>query len=154
MGGGEQDRRLWPAANTLSHTFGSDISTGGDSIDHRCACLGNNWAYCTGVCVGKVHAIEGVNTIWGAASLDQDQSSPPTAEEKLGPSGHNTVTQIHHSVLYNPSSHLRLASTCCPAAFRVSEYEDRGQQGREDAQPPLLLLSWSGEGLEAFLGFN
>lgn len=34
------------------------------------------------VCACNIDAIERVNTIWGAAALDRDQSSPPTAEEK------------------------------------------------------------------------
>lgn len=29
---------------TNVHIFGFNRSTGGDSIDHRCTCLGNNWA--------------------------------------------------------------------------------------------------------------
>lgn len=35
--------------------------------------------------VSKVDVTEWVNTIWGAALLDQDQSSPLTAEDDLGP---------------------------------------------------------------------
>lgn len=105
--------------------------------------------------MSKVDVIEQVNTIWEqrhwtrtkAVHLLQRKNSMLLAITK------SVCSQIHHSALYNPSSHLRLASTCCPAAFRPSEYEDGGQQGREDAQPPLLL-SWSGEGLEGFLGFN
>lgn len=54
VGGGGQDRRSWPAAthsHKHTHIFGSNMSTGGDSIDHRCACPGNSRDYCTGVCV-------------------------------------------------------------------------------------------------------
>lgn len=29
---------------TNVHIFGFNRSTGGDSMDHRCTCLGNNWA--------------------------------------------------------------------------------------------------------------
>lgn len=40
---------------------------------------------CAFVDVSKVDVTEWVNTIWGAALLDQDQSSPLTAEDDLGP---------------------------------------------------------------------
>ena len=150
---------MWPAANTRSHIFGSNMSTGGDSIDHRCACLGNNRAYCTGVCVfgdmSKVEVIEQVNTIWEqrhwtktkAVHLLQRKNSPLLATTQP------VCSQIHHPALYNPFSHLRLHP---PAALQLPDRlntRTAAKRGGEDALPPLLL-SWSGEGLEGFLGFN
>lgn len=124
---------------THSHIFGSSMSTGGESIDHRCACLGNNRDYCVCVCVcvfgevSKVDVIEQVNTIWEqrhwtrtkAVHLLQRKNSALLDITQPG------CSQIHRSLLYNPSSHLRLESTCCPAASRPSPYEDGGQQGEE-----------------------
>ena len=65
----------------------------------------------------------------GSTALDQNQSSPPTTEEGLGASGRNSQAPARFTAQYS-------TSTCCPAAFRLSQYEDVGQQGRETAQPP------------------
>lgn len=103
---------------------------------------------CAFVDLSKVDVTEWVNTIWVAALLDQDQSSPLTAEDDLGPPSPSPSnwSQIRQS------SHLRLTSTCRPAAFNNCEWGCRPMEERCSAA--LFLLSGSREGLEAFLGFN
>lgn len=94
--------------------FGSNMSTGGDTIDHRCACLGNNWAYCTGVCVrvfgkmSKVDVIEQVNTIWERRHWTRTKAVHLLQRKKLGAFGHNTVSLQPESTLSTPQSVLPL----------------------------------------------
>lgn len=159
MGEGGQDRRSSPAANT--HIFLAPIRAQVVRVSITGVLVWGISGPIAQVCVcvfgkmSKVDVIEQVNTIWEqrhwtrtkAVHLLQRKNSEPLAITQ------SVSSQIHHSVLHNPSSHLRPASTCCPAAFRASEYEDGGQQGSEAAQPSLLF-SWSGEGLEGLLGFN
>lgn len=73
---------------------------------------------CVFVDASKVDVTEWVNTIWGAALLDPDQSSPLTAEDDPPPSPSSSWSQIHQS---DPSSHLRLTSTRRPSAFHNCE---------------------------------
>lgn len=106
---------------------------------------------CVFVDVSKVDATEWVNTIWAAALLDPDQSSPLTGEDDLAASpnprphqaGARATNQIHPPT-------LRLT---CPPALHSWGWGRRPME--ESRSAALLLLFWgSREGLEAFLGFN
>lgn len=102
---------------------------------------------CVFVDASKVDVTEWVNTIWGAALLDPDQSSPLTAEDDNPPPTHQTGARLTNQI------HPPTQGSPPPAGLQlfITVNEDVGQWKRE-AQLPSPPRE--GEELEAFLGFN
>lgn len=131
---GGQHRQLWPAANTFSHIFGSNLSAGGDSIDHRCACRGNNRASCTGMCVcghvqsrcdwlGKHHMGSGVT---GSGPKQSTYSRGRPQSPRSPP--HQTGARFANPPTPGSRPHAALQ-------LLITVNKDAGQWKR-DAQPP------------------
>lgn len=143
---GGQHRQLWPAANTFSHIFGSNLSAGGDSIDHRCACRGNNRASCTGMCVcghvqsrcdwlGKHHMGSGVT---GSGPKQSTYSRGRPQSPRSPP--HQTRARFANPPTPGSRPHAALQ-------LLITVNKDAGQWKR-DAQPPSSSSQGVGKDLK------
>lgn len=112
--------------HTCTNSFGSSMSTGGDSINHRCICLGNTGQVCVFGKMSKVVMIEQVNTIWERRHWTPTRAVHLPTEKLLA----TAVSQF-------------CTSTCFPATHTWAQREDVGQLGEGGCFAPFLL-EWGG----------